>query len=1791
MATREHEILLNLVASFKTEKGGVNKFVSEIEKQMKTIQPDIDLNSDEFKKKAENVIAEFNKLKNSTKGVEDIEIALNSDEAQAELSSLTDALDQLIEETEKIDTSLIDDAFGDIDTKTLNDLSKALDDLNKNVDFNEASKQFENLVDDFEQGTVETKKLLEAQKDTLKELEKTGKVGTKGYDNLQAEIKETEGMLGQYEEALKKVKDTTDENSKGGNSFLETFFKAEAIATAGEYLSEFAESGKEVNKALKVVQAQAGLTEAEVASLKDSATELFQAGVGETLSDTIRALGTAQQQLGSFLPKEDLDDFVKGAGAIANVMDVEVNEVIGKSRTFLQNFALDGQKGFELIAFASKETNTSMADTLDTLDEYSGVISDFGASAESFVGRLAVGVEQGARDTDKLADAMKETAIRINAGDFTTPFEEMKDGANEAEGAIVQSVEALLKQAQTGDISIEAALNQSQKLIKEGVDAGEINEALRNKLNVAISGTMAEEIGGELFTNIFSADVDTTAVANSAKEIGQTFSDTIGPVTTFDKLELKFKAFATKASSFFAPVASTLGGVITTAGQLAPAVSALNSVDLSKIKDQVSSIQSGISGLGDKVPFIKSQLGSLGKSATGLTGIASKIGALGPIAMNPWVIGGAAAVGALTLFLTKTEKGQAILENASKGFQNFIKQAEPVLDSLKDLGGETIDLLIEVGKIIFEVVILPFEILYEVINAGISIVNEWTGGLLGATDIFELIAKGIDVVSQGFSSAGDFLSGLLGYIKAAKEGIFGLIREAPELLSNLAELGAHYLNPANWFGDDEEGDALKQKIADSVNRAMSGAVRVFEQTNIGNSIEKAFEIKGSLDKQDEIGKLVAKYENATDELEKASLAQQINKEIPGVVSGYKKIIDENGNVTTAMEINVDQAKKLNEAQREAFSEEIKTKQKEFTNGLIKQANQYQENEAKIAKLNEQIVNANTIEKSQELLKERDKLVESQKKEAENVLGLLEDANEKGVITEESYEAVAKAMGKTTDELKEVVKQQTKSEEIAKDQKRSVEDLAAAWNSVNDKLSKTVTEQTEGLSELKRLVREADDPEERARAREQYQKLLQDTRDNVREQKKLNAINEQILIATGQKIIEGKSLFELAKEEIALRERDIQATEQLREIDKERLLLAEGREANAYDEIQVGKLQLQSIEYQRKAWLEVLSAKGLVSEVNFETGDVEFSPKLKKEEKAEVEDAILRFNQQIAQQETNLEKLSLSIKADSQTLERELAELEISQIEFEIEAGIRGASGFEEIIDMLSERLEKQKTEVEDYNNEIVKLEEEKNAKLLALQTTGSDTEEIEAIKNQYNVLINEQRRLYIEAEAKETETYKRIRQNVRENLDYRLEKLQTGLERETDLLNERYDKEIEKISTVNELYFGLRDSVSQETLDTDLSNIDEEFNVRKEKLEEFKELEFLTEDEYNRKIEALEKESLQRRENLQEEFRKKQLIENEIHAELNAIVEREKQVAVLESEQESFNKKLEIFRENVQITDEQYEQLFNAQQEYLKARQLAEDNANDEKLQKASEDAAANLEAINKELLKTGNFDKQEFEIFSNITEGLSKTTGELEEKGNDLNIALQDVTDSAVNILPAIIAGADQQAEDQFRALMARRVTFIQKEIEAFVLQLLLSESVVNYLSGLPYPLNLAALPLVQQGLSAAIKQITTPTLTSLLSFSEGGDITGLYTSPTAIQVGDATQSGNANNREWVANDRNIREIVELSIALQVRNMMAGFAMLENAINGLSISTKLSGEDIEVVLQRRQQVKKRRKF
>ncbi|MBU0847174.1 hypothetical protein KKH23_08335, partial [Patescibacteria group bacterium] len=245
-------------------------------------------------------------------------------------------------------------------------------------------------------------------------------------------------------------------------------------------------------------------------------------------------------------------------------------EVIRGSRTFIANFGLEGAEAANLISVAMQQTGSKMDDTLDSLDEYSQLLAGAGYTAEESIGIITTAIQSGARDTDKVFDAIKETQIRLLAGDYTKPFTDLSKAATESERAVIDSVQAMLDQAASGEISVNDVLNLSATEIKKAVDAGEISRALQDKLQVAITGTMAEDLGTELYAEIFSAPIDTNALIAQSEAAGDAVRAAISTVSITEQWQKEVEIFATTSLETIAPYMQGLASTIQTVSQVAP---------------------------------------------------------------------------------------------------------------------------------------------------------------------------------------------------------------------------------------------------------------------------------------------------------------------------------------------------------------------------------------------------------------------------------------------------------------------------------------------------------------------------------------------------------------------------------------------------------------------------------------------------------------------------------------------------------------------------------------------------------------------------------------------------------------------------------------------------------------------------------------------------------------------------------------------------------------------------------------------------------------------------------------------------------------------------------------------------------------------------------------------------------------------------------------------------------------------------------------------------------------------
>lgn len=471
-----------------------------------------------------------------------------------DLSGLADELEEAFRKAAD-GSGILEDELSKIEAK--------LRETFQGADPGPAEEGFANLAASLRETRDGLKKLEAEQTDALTALRATGQDGTEAYAKLESQLKETRGELAKIEDAAKQIKDEAS-----GGSLLEKLFAFEAVGKAGELLSGIEDKFRESAEASRNLAAATGLSGAALDDLKARATDAFRRGVGESAAEATKAIQTAQQQLGQFLNPQELEDFTVAASKIGKVFDKEVGEVIGGARTFVANFGLSGKEASDLIALGMRDAGSKMDDLLDTTDEYSQLVSKAGFSAEEFVGILTTGVKAGARDTDKLADAIKETQIRLQAGDVSNTLSGLS-------GPIVDQIQAIVKAGEEGQLSVKEVLQKTTQLTEQAFKEGKIDQKLRSQLQVAVSGTPAEDIGAELYARIFGAPIDEAAIRQKAQQAGAVVDQSVGPTNFFGQLTRDAEAFAASAGESLAPLVGGLGSVLTTASAIGPGLTIL----------------------------------------------------------------------------------------------------------------------------------------------------------------------------------------------------------------------------------------------------------------------------------------------------------------------------------------------------------------------------------------------------------------------------------------------------------------------------------------------------------------------------------------------------------------------------------------------------------------------------------------------------------------------------------------------------------------------------------------------------------------------------------------------------------------------------------------------------------------------------------------------------------------------------------------------------------------------------------------------------------------------------------------------------------------------------------------------------------------------------------------------------------------------------------------------------------------------------------------------------------------
>ncbi len=230
--------------------------------------------------------------------------------------------------------------------------------------------------------------------------------------------------------------------------------------------------------------AKFGLVEEEAKAAGEKASAIYSDGWGTGLEQVLDALGQVQQQLVATgqIADSQSDEVVTAALAIAEAFDKDVSEVIRSTGQLMKNgLAADSTEATDIIIDGLQRGADTAGDFFETIDEYSQHFDTLGLSAEQMNAIIIRGFQEGQRDADKLADAIKEMSIRTidNSDSTNAAYESLGLNADEMREKILAG----------GDSAEEATVKILRGLYNQK------DETVKNTAAVALIGTMYEDIG------------------------------------------------------------------------------------------------------------------------------------------------------------------------------------------------------------------------------------------------------------------------------------------------------------------------------------------------------------------------------------------------------------------------------------------------------------------------------------------------------------------------------------------------------------------------------------------------------------------------------------------------------------------------------------------------------------------------------------------------------------------------------------------------------------------------------------------------------------------------------------------------------------------------------------------------------------------------------------------------------------------------------------------------------------------------------------------------------------------------------------------------------------------------------------------------------------------------------------------------------------------------------------------------------------------------------------------------
>lgn len=267
------------------------------------------------------------------------------------------------------------------------------------------------------------------------------------------------------------------------------------------------------DQAMNQFAASTGIAESELSDYENTLKDIYTNNYGDSFEDVADAMAAVTQQMGD-LDQASLQNITESAFALRDTFGYDINESVRAANAIMTQFGIEGDKAMGLIATGAQNGLHFSGELLDSISEYSVQFAKVGLDADDMFKIMEKGTETGAFNLDKVGDAIKEMSIRVVDGSATT---------QEGFSAIGLNADEMAAKFAAGGDSAKEAFDQTIQALADMDDP-----LAQSQAGVALFGTMWEDLGPEVVTQLANIEDGAYATSDSMEELKDIKYDDLG---------------------------------------------------------------------------------------------------------------------------------------------------------------------------------------------------------------------------------------------------------------------------------------------------------------------------------------------------------------------------------------------------------------------------------------------------------------------------------------------------------------------------------------------------------------------------------------------------------------------------------------------------------------------------------------------------------------------------------------------------------------------------------------------------------------------------------------------------------------------------------------------------------------------------------------------------------------------------------------------------------------------------------------------------------------------------------------------------------------------------------------------------------------------------------------------------------------------------------------------------------------------------------------------------------------